>query len=92
MDASRAEALKLASAAKASSAQAAEARIRAANDEIGAKIAAAEERIRAATDAALGDIESVAAEAAQDMVRLLAGVSVSSAEAARAAKAAMAHG
>jgi F-type H+-transporting ATPase subunit b len=92
MDASRAEALKLASAAKASGAQAAETRIRAANDEIGAKVEAAEGRIRAATQAALGDIESVAAEAARDMVRLLAGVSVSADEAAKAVKAAMTHG
>ena len=92
IDASRAEALKVAAAAKASSAQAAEARVRAANDEIGAKVDAAQVRIRAATDAALGDIESVAAEAAQDMVRKLAGVSVSGPEAAKAVKAAMAHG
>jgi F-type H+-transporting ATPase subunit b len=92
MDASRAEALKLALAAKASSAQAAEVRLRAANDEIGAKVGAAEARIRAAADAALGDIEKVAAEAARDMVQLLAGIPVSASEAAKAAKAAMANG
>jgi len=92
MDASRADALKLAAAAKASSAQAAEVRIRAANEQIGAKVAAAEAGIRAAADAAFADIESVAAEAAQDMVRRLAGVSVSRSEAAKAVKAAMAHG
>ena len=92
MDASRAEALKVAAAAKASSAQATEVRIRAAGEEIGAKVEAAEQRIRAATDAALADIESVAAEAAQDMVNRLAGVSVSDKEAAKAVKAAMANG
>jgi F-type H+-transporting ATPase subunit b len=92
MDASRAEALKLASAAKASSAQAAEARLRAANDELGARVGAAEARIRAATDAALGDIETVAAEAARDMVQRLAGLSVGAGDAAKAVKAAMAHG
>jgi F-type H+-transporting ATPase subunit b len=92
MDASRAEAMKVAQAAKQSSAQATEARIRAANDEIGARVEAAEARIRTATDAALADIESVAAEAAQDMVQRLAGVSVSTNEAAKAVKAAMANG
>jgi F-type H+-transporting ATPase subunit b len=92
MDESRGEALKVAQAAKASSAKAAEERVRAANEEIGAKVEAAETRIRAAAAAALADIESVAAEAAQDMVQLLAGVSVGSDEAAQAVKAAMRHG
>jgi F-type H+-transporting ATPase subunit b len=92
MDSSRAEALKLAAAAKASSAQATEARIRAAGEELGSKVVAAETRIRAATDAALADIEGVAAEAARDMVERLAGVSVSEEEAAAAAKAALRQG
>jgi F-type H+-transporting ATPase subunit b len=92
MDDSRSEALKVAQAAKQSSAEATEARIKAVDAEVGAKVTEAEARIRAATDAALGDIESVAAEAAQDMVAKLAGVSVSRAEADKAVKAAMAHG
>ena len=91
MDASRAEGLKLAQAAKVSSAKATEERMRAANEEIGAKVEAAEARIRAAADATLGEIESVAAEAAREMVERLAGVSVGGEEAARAVKAAMAH-
>ena len=37
---------------------------------------AAEARIRAATEATLAEIESVAAEAAREMVERLAGVSV----------------
>ena len=92
IDASRGEALKLAQAAKAAGAQATEARIRAANDDIGAKLSAAETRIRAAADAALGEIAQVAAEAAQQMVERLAGVSVSAGEAAGAVKAAIARG
>ncbi|HEX8225655.1 MAG TPA: ATPase [Allosphingosinicella sp.] len=92
MDASRAEGLKLAQAAKVSSAKATEERMRAANEEIGAKVEAAEARIRAAADATLGEIESVAAEAAREMVERLAGVSVDSDEAARAVRNAMTHG
>jgi F-type H+-transporting ATPase subunit b len=92
IDESRAEALKIAQAAKAASAKATEARIEAANAANAVTIDAAEARIGAATSAALADIESVAAEAAQDMVQRLAGISVSSSEAASAVKAAMAHG
>ena len=92
IDESRAEALKVAAAAKAESAKATEARIKAVDSEVGARVEAAETRIRAAADAALADIEQVAAEAAQDMVSRLAGVSVSRDEAAGAVKAAMANG
>src|SRR3954468_13716745 len=92
IDESRAEALKVAQAAKVSSAKATEERVRAANAEIGTRVEAAETRIRAAADSALGEIESVAAEAAREMVEKLAGLSVGSDEAASAVKAAMAHG
>ena len=92
IDSNRAEALKLAQAAKTASAKATEERVRAANDEIGAKVEAAEARIRAAAAAALAEIESVAAEAAQDMVARLAGVRVTASDASKAVKAAMAHG
>src|SRR3954467_695360 len=92
MDASRAEAMQVAQAAKQASAKTTEERMHAANAESAAKTEAAEARIRAAADAALADIETVAGEAAQDMVRLLAGVSVTPEDAARAVKAAMAHG
>lgn len=92
MDDSRAEALKLAQAAKVSSARATEEKMRAAGEEIGAKVEAAEARIRTAADAAMTEIEGVAAEAAREMVERLAGLSVGSEEAARAVKAAMAHG
>src|SRR5688572_7584187 len=92
MDESRGEALKVAQAAKVSSAKATEERVRAANEEIGARVEAAEARIRTATEATLGEIESVAAEAAREMVERLAGVSVDSDEAARAVRNAMANG
>jgi F-type H+-transporting ATPase subunit b len=92
MDASRAEALKLAAAAKQSSARETEERVKAASVETDARVDAAEARIRTATEAALSDIESVAAEAVQDMVSRLAGISVSSDEAAAAVKTELAHG
>jgi F-type H+-transporting ATPase subunit b len=92
MDESRAEALKVAQAAKVSSARTTEERIRAANEAIGAKVSAAEARIRTAAEAALSEIEGVAAEAAREMVERLAGVPVASDEAAQAVKVAMAHG
>ena len=92
MDESRAEALKVAAAAKASSAKATEERMRVASEANQAKVEAAEARIRAATAAALAEIEGVAAGAAQDMVSRLAGVNVSAAEAKTAVKAAMANG
>jgi F-type H+-transporting ATPase subunit b len=92
MDASRAEALKVAQAAKLSSAKTTEERVRAAGVEIGARVETAEARIRAAADSAMTEIEGVAAEAAREMVERLAGVSVGGEEAARAVKAALAHG
>jgi F-type H+-transporting ATPase subunit b len=92
MDDSRAEALKVAQAAKVSSAKATEERVKAAGEEIGARVEAAEARIRSAAEAAMTDIETVAAEAAREMVERLAGISVDGDEAARAVKTAMAHG
>ena len=91
MDESRAEALKVAQAAKVSSAKATEERMRSAGEEIGARVGAAEARIRAAADSAMTEIETVAAEAARDMVERLAGVPVGEDEAARAVRTAMAH-
>jgi F-type H+-transporting ATPase subunit b len=89
MDESRAEALRLAQEAKTSSARANEDQVRSAADEISAKVESAEAEIRAAAQAAASDIETVAAEAAQDMVQRLAGLTVSSEQAARAVKAVM---
>ncbi|MEA3052227.1 MAG: F-type H+-transporting ATPase subunit b [Sphingomonadales bacterium] len=91
IDESRAEALKVAQAAKVASARTTEERVRSANEEIGTRVTAAEARIRAAADSALGEIEGVAAEAAREMVERLAGIAVGGDEAAQAVKAAMAH-
>jgi F-type H+-transporting ATPase subunit b len=90
-EASRAEALKLANEAKAASGRETEEKVRAAGEEISVQVSAEEARIRAAGEAALTDIETVAAEAAQDMVQRLAGLSVSSNQAAEAVKAVI-HG
>ena len=92
IDATKAEALRVAAEAKQASARTSEERIRAANAETEAKVAAAEASIRASTEAALADIEGVAAEAVQDMVQRLAGITVSSNEAASAVKAEMSRG
>ncbi|MGE0179093.1 MAG: ATPase [Sphingomonas sp.] len=91
MNESRADALKLAAAAKADAARATEARIHAADEGLRAKAEEAEARLQAATEAALADIETVAAEAAQDMAQRLAGVKVGKSEANRAVQAVM-HG
>ena len=91
IDESRADALKLAAAAKADAARATEARVHAADEGLRAKAEQAEARLKAATDAALADIETVAAEAAQDMAQRLAGLKVGKSEANRAVQAVM-HG
>lgn len=92
MDESRADALKLAQAAKVEGAKVNEERLRAANQDMTSRLESAETRIRASRDAALTEIESFAADAAREMVERLAGLSVGSDEAAAAVKAAMAHG
>jgi F-type H+-transporting ATPase subunit b len=89
---SRNAALKVTGSAKQDSARATEGRVAEADAANRGRIEAAEARLRAAAEAAMADIENVAAEAAQEMVNRLAGVSVSKAEAAKAVKAAMAHG
>ena len=89
---SRAAALKVTAAAKQDSARTTEAQVREADAAIRVRLEAEEARLRAATDAALAEIEGVAAEATQDMVARLAGMKVSKADAAQAVKAAMANG
>jgi len=91
MDAGRTEAMKLVQESKAAGARETEEKVRAAGGEIAARSEEAEARIRAAADAALGEIETVAAEAAQEIVQRLAGLSVSPKKAAAAVKAAL-HG
>jgi F-type H+-transporting ATPase subunit b len=91
MDASRSEAMKLAQESKQEAAKEAEARLKKVDDAVGAKMAEAEARIRASVSKAMGEIETVAAEAAQELVGKLTGASVSSAEAKQAVKAVL-HG
>ena len=92
MNESRAQSLKVTAEAKQASARATEARVHEADAATREKLDAAEGRLRDATQAALADIENVAAEAAQEMVAKLAGVTVSRDEAAEAVKAEFAHG
>jgi F-type H+-transporting ATPase subunit b len=92
MEETRDEAMRVAAASKAETGRESEIRIKAADAEIGTRVQAAEERIRAATDAAMAEIENVAAEAAQEMVAKLAGVAVSRDRAAQAVKGALNNG
>lgn len=88
----RAEAMKLTAAAKQEAALATEKRIAAADSAIGTRVSEAEERLTAAKNAALADLEGVAAEAARDMVAKLSGATVTEAQAVKAVKAALANG
>ena len=88
----RAEAQALIASAKAQAAKATETKLAAASSRIDATLAEAEARIAAARSAALSEVEGVAAEAAQDIVNRLAGVSVSSEQALGAVKGALANG
>ena len=91
MDASRAEAMKLTQAAKQDAAKESEERLKVVDREVGAKIGEAEERIRASLGKAMGEIETVAAEAARELVGKLTGTEVGEADARQAVKAAL-HG
>ena len=88
----RAEALKVTTAAKDEAARANERTLKAADAENEARVAQAEERIRASAASAMAEIESVATQAAQDMVAKLSGARVSHDEASGAVKAALTHG
>ena len=87
MDAARAEAAKLAQEARQESARLTETRVKKAADKLTLKVNAAEARIHEALTAASAEIESVAAEAAQDMVGRLTGIKVDKEDAAAAVKA-----
>lgn len=84
MDKSRAEAAKLAADAKAEAAKATEKSVAKADKAIGTKIDKAAAKIAEARAAAQAEIEAVAAEATQQMVSRVAGLSVD-ANAARTA-------
>jgi F-type H+-transporting ATPase subunit b len=87
IDASRAEAMKLAQVAKQAGALEVEERTRAIDAEVGKKIAKAEDKIRKAVEKAMVEIDSVAAEATQELVAKLTGKAVSREDAVKAVKA-----
>ena len=89
MDAARAEAAKVANEAKQSSAKDTEAKVRKAAEKIKAKTEAAQAKLRAAVEGARSEIETVAAEAAAEMVSRLTGKSIAQQDAAQAVKAEM---
>ncbi len=67
-------------------------KLAAAQKRLDTKLADAEAEIEEARTAALTEVESVAVEAAQDIVQTLAGISVTKPVAAKAVKEQMAHG
>jgi F-type H+-transporting ATPase subunit b len=80
----RAEAQAVIAKAKGEAAKATEARLAGVNEKLDARLAEADARIAQAREGALGEIETVASEAASDIVSRLAGITVD-ATAARAA-------
>lgn len=90
-NASREAAQKLLGEARASAAVASEARLAKAGEGVGAQVAEAEARIAASSRQAMAEIESVAAEAARDIVARIAGTEVPE-DAARAQVKAVLHG
>jgi F-type H+-transporting ATPase subunit b len=89
MDAARAQSQKLTAEAKAAAATETERRVKASDAILSERAAEADARLRTAQAQALSGIEDVAAEAAQDIVRRLAGMSVDRAEAQNAVKSAL---
>ena len=84
MDASRAEAMKLTSAAKSEVAKAIEAKAAKADAANHKKLEKAEARIRAARDAAHAEIAAAAAEMTQDVVAKVAGLKIGREQALKA--------
>lgn len=91
-NANRADAQAVIAKGKADAATKTEQRLAKAQVKLDAKLAEAETRIATARDTAMAEIETVAAEAAQDIVQRLAGVKVAKPAAAKAVKEALAHG
>lgn len=88
----RAQAQGVLAKAKADAAAKTEQRLAKAQAKIDSQLTEAETRIAASRDAAMGEIETVAAEAAQDIVKRIAGVTITKPAASKAVKEAMAHG
>ena len=87
IEASRAEAMKLAFAAKQEGTREAEERTRAVDAEMAKSIEKAEARIRKSVEQAMAELDAVAAEAAREMVVKLTGKDVRADEARKAVEA-----
>jgi F-type H+-transporting ATPase subunit b len=87
MDSARSEAARVAQEAKAESSRETEARVKAAAEKINVKVESAQARIGDALAAARSEIENVATEATQEMVKRLTGLDIDKGEAAVAVKA-----
>ena len=87
MDGARAEAARLSQEAKAESGRDTEAKVKAAADKLNLQVESAAGKVREALTAARAEIELVAAEATQEMMQRLAGISVERGDAAAAVKA-----
>ena len=90
MDEARAAALKARNDAKAAAALEAEKRVKAVDAELAQKAAEADAALKAAQARALGEIEAVAAEAAQEIVAKVSGLTVDRSAAEDAVKSALA--
>ena len=88
----RAAAQAIVAKAKEQGAKKSETKLKAAQTRIDKKLVDAEARIAEARTAALAEVETVAVEAAQDIVKTLAGVKVTKPVATKAVKEQMAHG
>ncbi|WP_156842043.1 F0F1 ATP synthase subunit B family protein [Novosphingobium aquimarinum] len=87
----RAKAQAIISAAKADAAKTTEDRLAEVNARLDTRVNEADVRIAASRDAAMYEIEAVAAEAAGDIVTRIAGITVDDATARAAVKSAMRH-
>ncbi|MDE8650324.1 ATPase [Novosphingobium album (ex Liu et al. 2023)] len=88
----RARAQAIIASAKGEAAKASESRLVAVHARLDAHLAEAEARIAAARDGAMAEIETVASEAAGDIVARIAGVTVDEAATRAAVKDVLAHG
>ena len=88
----RARAQALISEAKAEAAAKSEKKMAAAQKRLDKKLDEADQELAAARAQAMGEIEAVATDAAQDIVARIAGITVTKPAAGKAVKEAMAHG
>jgi F-type H+-transporting ATPase subunit b len=91
IEVSRSEALKVAQEAKQQAALETEKRLKAIDEQIGARVAEAEAKIRAAAEKARKELEPIAAEAASQLVGKLTGQKIAAKDAEPAVKAVL-HG